>query len=428
MEVRGWRIERYIAGEVLFSVVVAFLFFFLIFLVNQLLLLAEDILEKQVPVFDVLELLWYSLPSIVALSVPFASLVGCLMAIGRLNSDNEVIAMRASGVSLYRMFAPVLLLGVVLSLFTFITNDYLLPVGNLNLVRRYRELILSNPDLEFEAYAAREFQDLVLVSGEVDDSRISDLLIIETGRRSRERIISAREAVLEEDAERSGVITLRLSDVSLQDPVGGNTEDYDYSRISEMTYNILLRDISLTLQNPTAREMSSVDVYAMVRDQRADLRERRRERDARVAELQEELSRRTVELERELGAGEVSFEQAREELSTLTEEVDSERSRAIFSRSLQLNLIEFHKKFSIPAACFAFMIFAFPVGLHAKRSGRAIGFGIGLFVSFLYWASIFGGQTLGVQHPQIPAFLTMWLPNILVIAVGLWLLLERARR
>ncbi len=428
MDFRAWRIERYIAGEVFFSFVVAFLFFFLIFLINQLLLLAEDILEKQVPVLEVLELLWYSLPSIVALSVPFASLVGCLMAIGRLNSDNEIIAMRASGVSLYRMFTPVLLLGIVLSLFTFVTNDYLLPVGNLNLVRRYRELILSNPDLEFEAYAAREFQDLVLVSGEVDEARIQDLLIIETGRRSRERIINAREAVLEEDKERSGVITLRLSDVRLQDPVGGNPEDYDYSRTAEMTYNILLRDISLTLQNPTAREMSSVDVYAMVRDQRADLQDRRRERDLRVKRLSEELSHRTVELEMKIDSGEITSRRAREELASLASEIEAERTRSIVSRSLQLNLIEFHKKFSIPAACFAFVIFAFPVGLYAKRSGRAIGFGIGLFVSFLYWASIFGGQTLGVQHPQVPAFLAMWLPNILVSLVGLWLLWERARR
>ena len=428
MDFRGRRIERYIAGEVFFSFLVAFLFFFLIFLINQLLLLAEDILEKQVPVLDVLEMLWYSLPSIVALSVPFATLVGCLMAIGRLNSDNEIIAMRASGVSLYRMFAPVLLLGIVLSLFTFVINDYLLPVGNLNLVRRYRELILSNPDLEFQAYSAREFQDLVLVSGEVDESRIQDLLIIETGRRSRERIINAREAVLEEDEERSGVITLRLSDVSLQDPVGGNPEDYDYSRSSEMTYNILLRDISLTLQNPTAREMSSVDVHAMVREQREDLRERRRERDERVARLRQELSSRTIELERAVSSGEVTTEQARDELSSLVTDIEGERSRTIVSRSLQLNLIEFHKKFSIPAACFAFVVFGFPVGLYAKRSGRAIGFGIGLFVSFLYWASIFGGQTLGVQHPQLPASLAMWLPNILVILAGLWLLWERARR
>lgn len=428
MVIRRRRIELYIVGEVVFSFLVAFLFFFCIFLINQLLLLAEDILEKQVPVLDVLELLWYSLPSIVALTFPFATLVGCLMAIGRLNSDNEIIAMRAGGVGLLRMFVPVGVLGAVLTLVTFITNDYLLPVGNLNLVRSYRELILSNPDLEFEAYAAREFQDLVLVSGGVSDSSIENLLIIETGRRSRQRIINARYARLEEDRERSGVITLRLSDVSIHDPVGGNVDDFDYSSTDEMTYNILLRDISLTLQNPTAREMSSVDVYAMVVEQQRDLAERRRERRERVRELERRLSIRYVQLERQVVEGSLGSEQAREELASLNEDLENEKSREIVSRSLQLNLIEFHKKFSIPAACLAFIVFAFPVGLYARKSGRAIGFGVGLFVSFLYWASIFGGQTLGVQQPQIPAALAMWFPNVVLVLVGLWLLWERSRR
>lgn len=428
MVIRRRRIELYIAGEVLFSFFVAFLFFFFIFLINQLLLLAEDILEKQVPVLDVLELLWYSLPSIVALTFPFATLVGCLMAIGRLNSDNEIIAMRASGVGLLRMFMPVGVLGVALTVVTFITNDYLLPVGNLNLVRSYRELILSNPDLEFEAYAAREFQDLVLVSGEVSDSSIENLLIIETGQRSRERVINARHARLEEDSERSGVITLRLSDVSMHDPVGGNAEDFDYSSTGEMTYNILLRDISLTLQNPTAREMSSVDVYDMVVDQRRDLERRRQDQREEVRELERRLAIRYVELEHQVVEGTLATDEAREQLARLNEELENEKSREIVSRTLQLNLIEFHKKFSIPAACLAFIVFAFPVGLYAQKSGRAIGFGIGLFVSFVYWASIFGGQTVGVQQPQIPAFLAMWFPNLILVLVGLWLLWERSRR
>ncbi len=428
MVFRRRRIEWYVAGEVFFSFVVAFLFFFCIFLINQLLLLAEDILEKQVPVLDVLELLWYSLPSIVALAVPFGSLVGCLMAIGRLNSDNEIIAMRASGVSITRLFTPVLIIGVLFSLATFLTNDYLLPVGNLNLVRRYRELVLSNPDLEFEAYAAREFQDLVLVSGEVEDGVIRDLLIVETGRRSRERVISARQAFLEEDADRSGVISLRLADVSLHDPVGGNAEDFDYATTREMTYNILLRDISITLQNPTAREMSSVDVWAMVQDQRRDLEERLAARDSRVKSIERRLVDRYHELEREVVAGRTTSDGALGSLSALVRDLREERERSITSRSLQLNLIEFHKKFSIPASTIAFVIFAFPVGLTARKSGRAIGFGVGLFVSFLYWASIFGGQTLGVQHPQIPAWLTMWAPNIVVTIFGVWFLIVRARR
>ena len=86
-------------------------------------------------------------------------------------------------------------------------------------------------------------------------------------------------------------------------------------------------------------------------------------------------------------------------------------------RSLQIYLLEFHKKFSIPAGCLAFVIFAFPVGYFARRSGRSIGFGIGLIVSVLYWSLLFAGQTLGLRLDFSP-FWSMWLPNILLVLMG----------
>ncbi len=421
------RIERYVARELLFSIFVAFLFFFFIFFVNQLLLLAEDILEKQVPVGDVLMLLVYSLPSIVALAVPFGSLLGCLMAMGRFANDNEIVAFRASGVSLGRIFRPVLIIGILLTAVSFIVNDYFLPVGNLNLVRRYRELVLSNPDLEFEPYAVREFQDLLLVSGDVSGGTIENLLIIETGRRGRERVISAGEATLQEDSTQSGVISLQLSEVFVHDPVGGNAEDFEYSRASIMNYNILLRDIAFSIQSPTAREMSSVDVLAMVRTQEEDLARRRTEQRAVTDRARSDLLIRHQSIEQRLTEDTITPDRARTELATVWNRYQSERDRQIHSRTLQVNRIEFHKKFSIPVACLAFMIFAFPVGIRTRRSARAVGFGIGLFVSFLYWGAIFAGQTIGLQQPQIPASLTMWTPNILLLLSGALLFLKGRR-
>ena len=105
---------RYIGGEFLVSFAVAFAFFFFMFFLNQLLLLAEDILQKDVPVWDVVRLIVYSLPSIIALSVPFGTLVGTLMAVGRLSADNEIVALRAGGIPLRRIFSPVLALALFL--------------------------------------------------------------------------------------------------------------------------------------------------------------------------------------------------------------------------------------------------------------------------------------------------------------------------
>ena len=112
-------IYSYIGKEYLLSFIVSFLFFFFIFFVNQMLLLAEDILSKHVPFTDVLLLIIYSLPLIVSLSFPFGSLVGALMTVGRFSSDNEILAFQASGIAKRHIFFPLFIIGIAFSLVSF---------------------------------------------------------------------------------------------------------------------------------------------------------------------------------------------------------------------------------------------------------------------------------------------------------------------
>ncbi|HET6486690.1 MAG TPA: LptF/LptG family permease, partial [Spirochaetia bacterium] len=89
--------------------------------------------------------------------------------------------------------------------------------------------------------------------------------------------------------------------------------------------------------------------------------------------------------------------------------------------------VEFYRKFSMPAACLVFSFFAFPVGQRARRSGRTVGFAVGLFVAIAYWGMLVAGQTFGVRMSLSPAF-SMWFPDVLVLAIGGVLLLGRLRR
>ena len=106
--------------------------------------------------FDVLLLIFFSLPSVIALAAPFAALVGVLLAIGRLSSDNEIVIMRSSGLSYRIVYLPIVALGVIISLLSFFTNDVLLPAGTLEFGRIYRKLILSTPALQLEANSVKQ--------------------------------------------------------------------------------------------------------------------------------------------------------------------------------------------------------------------------------------------------------------------------------
>ena len=412
---------RYVLQEFLFSFVVAFAFFFIIFFVNQLLLLAEEILTKDVALFDVALLIIYALPSIIALSFPFASLVGALMAVGRFSADNEVIAFQASGIPLAQLFLPMLLLGTLFSIASFVMNDYLLPRGTIEFGRLYRELLYRNPALELEPYSVKRYQNDILITGDVQGRHIGGFAIIDRDEEGKRRVIVSRDARLTREGEGdSGVISLELADVFTHSFHGSNRGEYEYARAERMVYNILLQDITVSIRNPGPREMSAEDVLEEIRQKESDLAERIAEQEQTVTALNQRLGLAYLEWQR--GGG------SREEVEALQGRLEQQRNVTVFDRSLQIYRLEYYKKYSIPFACLSFIVLAFPVGLFTRRSGRSVGFGIGLLISVLYWSLLIGGQTFGTQRPEVSPFLSMWLPNFVVILIGGALIVRRMRR
>jgi lipopolysaccharide export system permease protein len=191
-----------------------------------------------------------------------------------------------------------------------------------------------------------------------------------------------------------------------------------------MVYNILLKDISFSIRNPGPREMSSVDVYREIEEREAQLSARKEERAEEIADASFRI------YQTYLSSLEPDAEPAvlRQELLAPIRDLQDQKHGRVFDRTLQIYWIEYFKKFSIPFACLVFVVFAFPVGLFTKRSGRAVGFGIGLLVSVLYWSMLIAGQTLGMQQPDISPFLSMWGPNFVVLVIGILVFALRFRR
>ncbi|MDR2068481.1 MAG: LptF/LptG family permease, partial [Spirochaetaceae bacterium] len=200
----SWTMFRSIFFETLISFLVSFLFFFFVFFVNQLLLMAQEILTKKVPFQQVALLVLFSLPSVVAMSAPFASLVGTLMTIGRMTSDNEVLVMLSSGLSYRNIFIPAITIGVIISILSFLANDILLPAGTVQFARLYRRIVVSTPALELESNSVKRFKDTVLVTGNVESTSIDDILILDKTSDGERRLIMARNAELR-DGGREGM-------------------------------------------------------------------------------------------------------------------------------------------------------------------------------------------------------------------------------
>lgn len=120
-------LDRYILkSAVLIFISCIFIFLFLYCIIDVLTNL-EDILKHRVELSILVQYYLYFLPIMFAQVSPFACLLSTLYTFGRLNHNNEIIAMRSSGLSIFQITKTVILFGLLVSLFAFWVNDRLVP-------------------------------------------------------------------------------------------------------------------------------------------------------------------------------------------------------------------------------------------------------------------------------------------------------------
>ncbi len=190
----------------------------------------------------------------------------------------------------------------------------------------------------------------------------------------------------------------------------------------------MLKNISnATIGGLTPSTMSSADVWKQIVAKRKDQEAAQSQKDEKVGSLAQALAGGLRAAEGRLAADASQAGAQRSTVAALLRDLDAEKNRSVADATLQSYKVEMHRKFSMPVACLIFAFFAFPVGLRARRSGRTVGFGVGLFVAIVYWGLLIAGQTFGVRMSLAPG-LSMWFPDALVLVAGGILFAAGARR
>jgi LPS export ABC transporter permease LptG len=83
--------------------------------------------------------------------------------------------------------------------------------------------------------------------------------------------------------------------------------------------------------------------------------------------------------------------------------------------------VEIHKKFAFPFACLAFSALALPLGISNRRGGKSSGFSLSILIILAYYVVIRSGEDMARTGELNPA-MAMWLPNVILIVAGLWLM------
>ncbi len=383
-------LDRYLLREHGAPFLLALSLLTFILLMDKLFELINLIIGKKVPIITVLKVFGLSLPYIVAMTAPMAVLVAVLMVFGRMAQDNELTALKSSGLPLLRLLLAPLAAGLLMAAAVFLFSDRVLPEANHALKNLMMDIHQTKPALNLkENIFNSDFPGYNIMVRRIEpgNSRLRDIIIYEQTPAGSPRIILAESGKLEAVIARSAV---RLQLVNGQIHEADPRDPGRYHRMSFRTHAINLPyDAGQVAQIRTARgdrEMTS----AMMRANVARI-------DSAIAVLATQLA----------GTGDLPVwrrDDLRQEIVNRTGDI----------RRYQ---VEIQKKLAIPGACVVFVLLGIPLAALTRRGGMGASFGLSLAFFTLYYLCLVGGEELADRQLLSP-WLAMWAANIILGSAG----------
>jgi lipopolysaccharide export system permease protein len=396
------------------------------------------IVNRGVAIVAVGQLFALSLGYIVALSVPCAVLVAVLMTFGRLSQDNEVTALRASGVHLGSVLVGPLLVSALLAGGLTLFNNYVLPESNHAFANLLIDIHRMRPTVKLqEGVFVTDLPGYNLlvqsINGRTNEMR--GITIYQINADGPPTTIMAKRGFLSYTPDgRTAVLELKDGEIHEVPPEEGGARKY--RRVVFKTHVINVPGAGAILERSARSARSDRELSARA------LLDRRTEVVSQYRHAFEQHLRQfqgthiPPALLARLGLGGAppwaplaswwSWTMGREDpfealgrmapalrLDAQMWQVERESYRKQISRLS----VEIHKKFSLPVACVVFVLIGAPIGMRVRRAGPAVAF---LSVAFFlfYWLCLIGGEELA-NRLIIPAWLAMWLPNLLLGTLGL---------
>jgi len=450
-------LERYVLREHVFPFVLGFSIVIFLLTLDFLFDLVDLAVGKGVGVGIVAEMFVLSLGYMVALAFPCAVLIACMATFGRLSQDNEVVAMRSTGVNLLRIIGAPLLAATALAILLVLFNNHVLPESNHALANLMTDVSRKRPTAQItEGVFIDGFVGYNIFVEKVNSrtNEIRGVKIYQLSSNARPTTILADWGVIHNSPD-GRTITLELHDGEIHE-VPPNEAERAYRRLKFGTHIINIRTPGGDLERHDRqirgdREMSLAMMQANIRDLRKGLAGSVKVRDEILAgagfRSYEDFVRAAIP--RQPPRGPAAW--LRAALHTLSSvgsigqrvspppadvkrvpiapsTMDAIQMRQLEIEALERRLnsleVEVQKKFSIPAACLVFVLVGAPLGMRARKSGIAVAFVSILFFVF-YYLCLAGGEELADRRIVAP-WLAMWIPNIVIGAIGLVLTLQTA--
>lgn len=357
-------INRYVFKEMIPPFTVSVLVLTFIFLMTKILDITNLIVNQRVDILSVFQLLIYSMPYFLIFVTPMSVMLAILLTFLKLSSDNEVVALKAGGYSTYELLPPIFLFCLMGFLVTSFMSIHGLPWGRVSFKSLAFEVAKSNIDLALKERTFNDsFKGVTLFVSKVDmrDRALTDIFL--------------------QDARRSDTVSTVVA------PKG-----HYYSNPDKLTFQLRLYDGVINQVDLDDKSWHSIEFETY--DFNLDLT-------------------RAIPLK--------SGRPKDEEEMSLTELRQAIREARVKDDRYYLTLMEYHKKFALPFACFVLGLIAVPLGIQSKDAKRSFGIILGLLVFMVYYVILSAGWVFG-EAGIYPPFIGMWMPNLIVGALALYLM------
>jgi lipopolysaccharide export system permease protein len=356
-------IHRYIFREIAVPFFIILFVLTFVLLMGKILQIMDLMVNKGISIADVGHLIVLVMPNFLLFTIPIALLVSILIAMGRFSADNEITALKASGVSLVQMFVPVGFASLLAFACAILIGFFLVPQSNFAVKKLLFQLATQNASIGIkEKVFNADFKGILIYADKipVDGEYMEGVLISDTRIIGEPNTILAKKAYLIADSKLM-IVKLRLENGSIH-TVGPDLKNY--RKVDFTSYDINL-DLSTTFKAITDEHKSSTDM-------------------------------------------------------TLTELLARMKKPGMKDADVRELAIEVHKKFSIPLSCLFFGLLALPLGITSHRAVKSRGFAVGIIIVSAYYLLRIGGEAL-VETGRLAPAVGVWTPNVFFAVLGILL-------
>lgn len=328
----------------------------------------DMVVNKGVNVFQVIKIFLFFLPYVLIFTIPISVLSAVLLGFGRLSGDNEVTSLRTSGLSLYRVVFPIIIVGFIISLMNVPLNDKILPESEFAARKLLKRIGLSNPTALLEpGIFVKGFKDYIIFIHDVKGDTLEDIRIYQPREGKATRTIVAKTGEIIPLPEENSV-KLHLKD--------GTADEISSDKPDEF-YKLSFKDYFMTLNLDGAVDTRSI------------------QKKAREKSIKE-----------------------------LSAEIETLKKDSVDVIPLK---IELHKKLALAFSNLVFVLVGIPLAITTHRREKFIGFGLAIVLFLIYWSIMLGGIAFAIRG-MLPPWTGVWLANIIMAILGGYLFWRLARK